>query len=169
MRPVEATAAVDLTERVTSAVTNPFGLPGAGPWPLERVLLLVLGLAQLVLAIPPLLGADLAASTHVAREVGVTDLALAVGLLAAGWQPWRAAGMLPVIATLAGGLATVAVVDILAGRVSVLDEARHLLAPVGALLLYLVRRRTPSPGPAVSVGHSPDLTVVNDEDGPRSA
>lgn len=150
----------DVTERVVAA--NPLGLPGSGPWPIERLLLLVLGIVQLLLSVPPLLGAELAASIHVTREVGVTDVALAVGLLAAAWQPWRAAGMLPVIVTLAGGLATVAVVDIVAGRVSALSEAQHLLAPVSALLLYLLRRRTPSPGGGVA--EAPTLRAVQDDD-----
>jgi predicted anti-sigma-YlaC factor YlaD len=157
----------DLAARVTEAArvarpgTNPYGLPG-GDWPLERLLLLVLGLVQLVLSVPPLLGADVAASLHVSREVGVTDIALAVGLLAATWQPWRAAGMLPVVLTLGVGLATVAVVDVVAGRVSAAAEAPHLLAPVSALLLWLLRRRTPSPGGVVAA--APRLTAVADDD-----
>lgn len=153
-------AATDVTERVVAA--NPLGLPGSGPWPIERLLLLVLGVVQLLLSVPPLLGTELAASVHVTREVGVTDVALAIGLLAATWQPWRAAGMLPVIVTLAGGLAAVAVVDVLAGRVSAVSEAQHLLAPFSALLLYLLRRRTPSPGGAVT-GDGPALRAVPDE------
>jgi predicted anti-sigma-YlaC factor YlaD len=145
----------DLSSRVTAAAraarptTNPYGLPG-GHWPLPRLLLLVLGLVQLVLAVPPLLGSDVAASLHVTREVGVTDVALAAGLLAAACQPWRAAGMLPVVVCLGVGLATVAVVDILNGRVTVVNEAPHLLAPVSALLLHLLRRAIPHPSGAIS-------------------
>lgn len=136
----------DLTARVVAArADNPLGLPG-GAWPIERLLLLVLGLVQLLLSVPPLFGSDVAASLHVSREVGVTDVALAVGLLAAVWQPWRAAGMLPVVVTLGAGLACVALVDIVAGRVSAVGELPHLLAPVSAFLLWRVRRRTPAPG-----------------------
>lgn len=163
LRPVEpALATTDMTDRVVAA--NPLGLPGSGPWPIERLLLLVLGVVQLLLSVPPLLGTELAASIHVTREVGVTDVALAVGLLAAAWQPWRAAGMLPVIVTLAGGLAAVAVVDVIAGRVSAASEAQHLLAPVSALLLYLLRRRLPSGGGGVEVPQPGGLRAVGDDE-----
>ena len=158
-------APADVTARVAVAVatpTNAFGLPG-GPWPLERLLLLVLGVAQLVLSVPPLLGSDLAAGLHVSREIGVTDVAFAVGLLAAAWQPWRAAGMLPVVLALGFGLAAVALVDVLAGRVSAVGEAPHLLAPVSALLLVRLRRRLPRP-PGGLQAAAPGLRAVGDDE-----
>ena len=146
---------VDLAARVAAA---PRGL-GTSDWPLVRVLLLVLGLVQLVLALPVLVGDGLAASVHVSREVGVTDLALAVGLLAAVRQPWRAAGMLPVVAVLAVGLAAVAVVDVAAGRVSAGRELPHLLAPVSAVLLLLLRRAAPR-APGAAPAARPGLRAV---------
>ena len=157
LRPVEP-ALPDVTSRVVAA--HPLGLPGSGPWPVERLVLLVLGVVQLLLSVPPLVGADLGVSGHVSREVGVTDVALALGLLAATWQPWRAAGMLPVIVTLAGGLAAVAAVDVAAGRVSAASEAQHLLAPVSALLLYLLRRRTPGDAGTGAGGGAGPLRAV---------
>ena len=134
-------APVDLTDRVTAARSAP------GGWPVERVLLLALGVVQLLLSLPPLLlGPEVAADLHVAHEVGVTDIALAVGVLAAAWQPWRAAGMLPVVVVLAVGLGVTSVLDIAAGRVGAVAEAPHLLAVTDALLLFLLRRRTPAGG-----------------------
>ena len=49
----------------------------------------------------PCLGDDPGATVHVARELGSFDVALAVGLLVAAWQPARAWGLLPVAAALA--------------------------------------------------------------------
>lgn len=134
---------VDVTGAVREAVRS--RRPRLETWSLARVLLLVLGCVQLVLALPVLLGSDLAASLHVTREVGVTDLALAAGMLAAAWQPWRAAGMLPVVVVLALGLAVTSVVDIAAGRVSAVGEVGHLLAPAGAVLLHRLRRASTLP------------------------
>ena len=66
-----------------------------------RWALFVVALTQLVLAAPALLlGEDAGATVHVARELGSFDVALAVGLLVAAWQPARAWGLLPVIAAL---------------------------------------------------------------------
>ncbi len=160
LRPVAPPA--DLTARVAAGSRAQGGLQPQD-WPLVRVLLLVLGLVQLVLSLPVLLGDGAAASLHVSREVGVTDLALAVGLLAAVWQPWRAAGMLPVVGVLAVGLAAVAVVDVAAGRVQVATELPHLLAPVSALLLHLLRRHAPPPRGAVPAA-PPGLRAVADDE-----
>jgi len=121
----------------------------AVPWSPARVGLVVVGLAQLLLSLPTLLLGDaVAASLHVAREVGVTELALAVGMLAAAWRPWRAAGMLPVVGVLAVGLAVTSTVDVLQGEIGALEELVHLLPLAGAVLLWQVRHTDPlAPGP----------------------
>lgn len=151
LHPVAAPA--DLVAGVTAAAT---AAPRAGAWPVERVLLLALGVLQLLLSLPPLLLApEVAADLHVAHEVGVTDIALAVGVLAAAWQPWRAAGMLPVVVVLALGLGATSVLDIAAGRVDAYGEAPHLLAVTDALLLFLLRRRTPAGGSGDGAGAQP--------------
>ncbi len=152
-----APASTDLSSTVRDAARSQ--RPGLETWPVERVLLLVTGCVQLVLALPVLLGSDLAASLHVTHEVGVTDVALAAGLLAAAWQPWRAAGMLPVVLVLAVGLAVTSVLDISAGRVSALGELGHLLAPAGAVLLHRLRRAPSTPGARAA---GPRLRAVED-------
>jgi len=103
--------------------------------------LFVVALTQLVLATPPLLlGEDTGATVHVARELGAFDLALAVGLLLAAWQPARAWGLLPVVAALALVMAGTAVIDVLRGTASGLGEAHHVLDLAGLILLWLVAR-----------------------------
>ena len=52
---------------------------------------------------------------HVARELGSFDVALAVGLLVAAWQPARAWGLLPVATVLALVMGVTAVLDLVDG------------------------------------------------------
>lgn len=130
------------------------------PWSPSRLGLVLVAFTQLVLSGPLLLGQALGASTHTAREIGVTEVALAVGLLAAAWRPWRAAGMLPVVVALAVGLAAVSALDVLAGDVRPVHEVPHLLPLAGALLLWQVRHRDPVSPPSTPVaepGRRPHL------------
>jgi predicted anti-sigma-YlaC factor YlaD len=106
-----------------------------------RWALFVVALTQLVLAAPALLlGEDTGATVHVARELGSFDVALAVGLLVAAWQPARAWGLLPVIAALGLVMAGTAVVDVVRGTASGFGEAHHVLDLAGLVLLWLVAR-----------------------------
>jgi predicted anti-sigma-YlaC factor YlaD len=106
-----------------------------------RWALFAVALTQLVLAAPALvLGEDAGATVHVARELGAFDVALAVGLLVAAWQPLRAWGLLPVAAALALVMAGTAVLDLVDGRTDTVAEAHHLLDVAGVLLLWLVAR-----------------------------
>ncbi len=103
--------------------------------------LLVVALTQLVLAMPALImGDDPGATVHVARELGAFDVALAVGLLVAAWQPARAWGLLPVAAALAFVMVGTAVLDLADGRTDTVAEAHHLLDLAGVVLLWLVAR-----------------------------
>ena len=114
-----------------------------------RWALFVVALTQLVLAAPALLlGEDSGATVHVARELGAFDLALAVGLLLAAWQPARAWGLLPVVAALALVMAGTAVLDVLRGTASGFGEAHHVLDVAGLVLLWLVAREERSPARA---------------------
>ena len=126
----------DLVDRVLATRSRP-----RHAWPAERWLLLLVGATMLLAALPSVLGAG---DVHLIREAGVTDVALAIGVLSAAWQPWRAAGVLPVVLVLAAGLSVTSAADVLTGVVSPLDEAAHTLAPTAALLLWRLRRRTPA-------------------------
>jgi predicted anti-sigma-YlaC factor YlaD len=106
-----------------------------------RWALFVVALTQLVLAAPALLlGEDAGATVHVARELGAFDVALAVGLLVAAWQPARAWGLLPVVAALALVMGGTAVLDVARGTASSLGEVHHVLDLAGVALLWWVAR-----------------------------
>ena len=137
----------DLTARIVDAFV-PAPRRAAG-WRLtsgevistSRWALFVVALTQLVLAAPALvLGEDSGATVHVARELGAFDVALAVGLLLAAWQPLRAWGLLPVAAALALVMVGTAVLDLVDGRTDTVGEAHHLLDVAGVALLWLVAR-----------------------------
>jgi len=141
----EAEQVPDLTARILAT-----GTPGpmarravlAEPVSTARWALFVVALTQLVLAAPALLlGEDSGATVHVARELGSFDVALAVGLLVAAWQPARAWGLLPVVTALALVLGGTGVLDIVRGSTSSLGEAHHLLDLAGVALLWWVARQ----------------------------
>ncbi|MGH9245561.1 MAG: zf-HC2 domain-containing protein [Acidimicrobiales bacterium] len=111
-------------------------------WP--RYALFAIALTRLVLAVPALvlgLGAD--ASVHVARELGVWDAALAVGLLVAAYQPERSRGLLPMALALGGFMAVAALVDVFAGQAPAGSEAVHVLELAGVVVLWRLARTVP--------------------------
>ena len=61
---------------------------------------MLVGATMLLAALPSVAGRR---HGHLLRDAGITDVALAVGVLSAAWQPWRAAGVLPVVLVLAAG------------------------------------------------------------------
>jgi RNA polymerase sigma-70 factor (ECF subfamily) len=123
--------------------------PAASPTSLARFTLLLVALAQIGLAVPGLMGDDSGAPVHVAHEQGSWALALAIGLLVVAWRPSRAAGTLPLVATLVACLTFTTALDISAGRTIASAEAPHFLALLGVGLLWLIAHlesgdRTPS-------------------------
>ncbi len=128
----------DLAPAVVERVGDP-AVVSRPSRPLARVALGLTALLQLALSVPTLLTGQEDAGVHVARELGVMDIALAIGVLAAAWRPWRAAGMLPVVAALAVGLSATTIIDVLGGQVPALAEVPHLLALVEAALLWRLR------------------------------
>lgn len=153
VRPADELLQGDLVRRVLDAQRDTAPSRAASALPtrqVARVLLAVVAVAQLALSLPALLlGDDVAASLHVAHEVGATEAALALGVLAAAWRPWRAAGMLPVVAALAVGLLSTTATDVLGGEVPAVHELPHLLAVAEAVLLWRMRHR---PAPAAEPG-----------------
>lgn len=146
VRVQEAEPVPDLTAAILGAAPHQqaarrsAGLLGQ-PVSTARWALLTVSLTQLVLAIPGLLfgdGGD--AAGHVARELGSFDVALAVGLLVAAWQPARAWGLLPLAAALALFIGFSTVLDLVDGATSGGGEAHHLLDVAGVALLWVVAR-----------------------------
>lgn len=143
----EAERVPDLTVAILGNAPAPTPARAPRPSPLAdpvspaRWALFVVALTQLVLAGPALLlGEDSGAAVHVARELGSFDVALAIGLLVAAWQPARAWGLLPVVAALAFVMGGTAVLDVARGTASSLGEVHHVLDLAGVALLWWVAR-----------------------------
>ena len=116
----------------------------AGSWTIVRGLLAVVAIEILVFSLPELvLGDNQEVSDHSARHLGAFTVAYAVGLLVVVIRPARARTMLPVAAVLAGALLVTAVVDLLNGRVPLVDEAQHLPEVISVVLVWLIA--VPSP------------------------
>jgi predicted anti-sigma-YlaC factor YlaD len=142
----------DLTARVLAAVPPPARR-------LRRVMqrwsLVAVALAQLAVTVPLLvLGHDHDAGTHAAHELGSFDLALAIAFCVGAIRPALSAGLAWPCCIAAGGLVGTAVLDLIGGQTFGADEAQHLIALAGALLL-LWQARTASTGTA-----EPELAAV---------
>ena len=110
-------------------------------------------------------GHDHTAPEHIAHEIGAFAMALAVGFVVAAWKPDRARGMHALVGAVAALLVVTSTVDLLHGRTDLGDEAPHLLAVAGWLLLVYLARATPS----TSLDPSRALTpVVRSSTGRRS-
>lgn len=138
---------------------RPAPLPSVGqPVSSWRWALFAVALTQLLLAGPALLLGDGAGdAVHAARELGAFDVALAIGLLVAAWQPARAWGLLPVAAALAVVMAGTAVLDVFDGSASTSGESHHVLDLAGVALLWLVARDEQRPAtlprrPSAAIG-----------------
>ncbi len=145
----EADPVPDLTAAILATAPVTRRTPAVEPVSTARWALFVVALTQLVLAAPALvLGEDAGATVHVARELGAFDVALAVGLLVAAWQPARAWGLLPVVAALGLVMGGTAVLDVARGSATSLGEAHHLLDLAGVGLLWWLARGTEAPRPS---------------------
>ncbi len=97
--------------------------------------LLVIAVQIAILAVGELAGGS-GAAVHASRHVGAFALAFAMGLLLVVIRPARAHTMLPVAAVLTAALVITAAVDLIQGRVPLVNETRHLPEVVGLVLLW---------------------------------
>jgi len=145
----------DLTPRVLAAVPAVTG--GRFPALTQRAGLVTVALAQLAITVPLLvLGHDHDAGLHAAHELGSFDLALAIAFAVGAIRPALSAGLAWPCGIAAVGLMGTAVADLVGGQTIGADEAQHLVAVAGALLLCW-QARTPgasSAGPALSAAHA---------------
>jgi predicted anti-sigma-YlaC factor YlaD len=101
-----------------------------------RAALLAASLGQLAVTVPLLvLGHEPETGRHAAHELGSFDLALAIAFAVGALRPALSAGLAWTCAIAAGGLAGTAIADLAGGRAIGADEAQHLIAVAGALLL----------------------------------
>jgi predicted anti-sigma-YlaC factor YlaD len=116
----------------------------AASWNVARVLLAVVAVEIIVFSVPELLGDEPGSvAVHTTRHLGAFTVAYAVALLVVVARPARARAVLPVAIVLAGALVLGAAVDLIRGRVPIIDESRHLPELASVLLLWLVA----APGP----------------------
>lgn len=109
--------------------------PGRGDW--VRNLLAVVGLTQLLLALPALVFADASsAPVHTARHLGAMTVALGLGFVYCAWRPERAYGMVPVAAAMAVTLVVTALLDVVRGDAPALGETTHVLEMAGFALVW---------------------------------
>ena len=104
-----------------------------------RTILLMVAVIQLAVTIPMLVFGD----DDAARDLGATDMALTVGLLAVVWRPSRARAISPVVGTAAALLVFIAVLGIADGATAALSEASHAVVFAGWLLVRRIGQLTP--------------------------
>jgi predicted anti-sigma-YlaC factor YlaD len=129
----------DLTAQVLAAIPpEPAGwrhATGRGEMA-RRSGLAAVAAAQLAITLPLLiLGHDHDAGLHAARELGSFDLALAIAFAVGAVRPALSAGLAWPCAIAAAALAGTAIADLTAGQTFGADEAQHLIAVAGAVLL----------------------------------
>jgi predicted anti-sigma-YlaC factor YlaD len=141
LRPADAVP--DLTAEILAAV--PVAVPEETfePLAVARIGLALVAVAQVVVGQTSLLDAG-AIATHLAREQGVWEVALAIGFATAAWQPRRAAALVPLVGALVVGLFVTASVDAAEGSVAVWSEGHHLVAVIGLSLLIAASRLSTS-------------------------
>jgi predicted anti-sigma-YlaC factor YlaD len=103
-----------------------------------RIALALLGLIQLGVAVPALLGSDGGVDVHSARHLGSFSIALAVGFLFAAWRPARVAGLLPVAAALVVCVVGTSLLDVIGGRAGAAGEANHVIEVAGLVAAWLL-------------------------------
>jgi predicted anti-sigma-YlaC factor YlaD len=133
----------DVTRAVLERLADGVGRPRSRrAWvaPLARTALLVLGIAQLALSLPPLVGgiATMSAPAHVARESGSWGIALAAAFVVVAGSPRLAAGALPVLGSFSVVLASVTIPDLSTGMVPVDRAAGHLLIFAGTVVVAVL-------------------------------
>jgi predicted anti-sigma-YlaC factor YlaD len=107
-----------------------------------RLLLVGVGVAQLAIALPAVLGDSIGMvmSEHGAHEAAAWNLALAAAFVAAAVAPRRAAGLVPLLGTFIVVLAALTVHDVAAGAVGTGRVLTHVAAVIGLVLLLVLDR-----------------------------
>jgi predicted anti-sigma-YlaC factor YlaD len=161
--PLDPGPAPDLTARIMAAVAAaPTGAddtraPALSPaartarWRNRlQVATVAIAAAQLVVALPELLGAlGFGDTPHASHEVASLDAALAVGFLVAGMRPALARAYTPVGFVLAVCLIVTSGFDLLQGLTTLTHVTTHVVVVVQAALVWALSRTVPPvDGPA---------------------
>jgi predicted anti-sigma-YlaC factor YlaD len=123
----------------------------AGRDPILRVVLAVLASAQILAAIPALLGDDAGVPIHTAHHLGSLDLAIGVGFLAAAWRPRLIRGFLPVAIALVACTVLTSTVDVLSGNAALGGELQHIVGIAALAITWILSRHQSEAEPAPRV------------------
>lgn len=134
----------DLTEAIPGWIPAPRGTRS-----LARIALGVVAVAQLALAVGQLLGVATGFTgmrtgpmvEHLAHESSAWNLGMGIGLLWAALRPRAASGQLPLFTGFVLVLTGLSVADVVDGEITAARLLTHVLAVLGALLLFAVHRR----------------------------
>jgi predicted anti-sigma-YlaC factor YlaD len=143
VRAASAQPAPDRTEQLLAAVIADQAPPRRPRrFTLQaRAALAAVAAAQFVIIVPALLGnAGGGTPVHSSHELGVFNLALAVGFALAALRPSLARGMLPLAGVASVALLVLAFVDSAMSYTTLPAETPHLITLLGAGLLYLLVR-----------------------------
>jgi predicted anti-sigma-YlaC factor YlaD len=134
VRPAEAVP--DLTAAIldSAPARQQVGEPVPG-W--ARYGLLAVAGTVLLLAVPQLLTGS---GPHDGRDLAAFEVALCAAMLVVVWKPARAAGLVPMVVTLAVASLISVGVDVADGQVPIVAEAEHALILVGLALLWVLAR-----------------------------
>lgn len=126
----------DLTARILAALPAPAPRPSRMP-AARRAALALVAAGQLAITVPLLIfGHDRDAGLHAAHELGSFDLALAIAFAVGAVRPRLSSGLAWPCCVAALGLAGTAMAGLAARQTFGADEAQHLVAVAGALLLF---------------------------------
>ncbi len=153
---------------LSEAITEDIVLPARRVMRRRRRLqygLLAAGLAQVVIAIPAVVGDSIGMqmSMHAAHEAAAWNLAIGAAFVAAALVPRRAAGLIPLLGTFLVVLGALSVRDLVQNAVNGERLATHAAALVGLVLLIVLDRAEralpPAPAPAARRGTDEDGTL----------
>jgi predicted anti-sigma-YlaC factor YlaD len=143
----------DLTSSVLAALPS---APAPRARFARRAGLTAVAMAQLAITVPLLiLGHDHDAGAHAAHELGSFDLALAIAFIVGAIRPVLSAGLAWPCGVAATGLAGTAIADMIGGQTIGADEAQHLIAVCGAVLLFWQARTEGARGSGPARGLRP--------------
>lgn len=134
----------DLTEAILERISVPRGARSPA-----RIALGVVAAAQLALAAGQLLGVATGFTgmpagsmvQHLAHESSAWNLGLGIGLFWAALRPRAASGQLPLFTGFVLVLTGLSVADVAGGEITAARLLTHVLAVLGAVLLFAVHRR----------------------------
>lgn len=155
---LDVTPVPDLADTITAGIALPARRVLRRRY-LLRAALVVVGLAQLGIGVPALLGdsVGMAMAAHATHEAGAWNLAIGVAFLGAAFVPRRAAGLIPLLATFTVVLGVLSIRDLADGAVTAARLASHLAIVLGlGLLISLDRADRALPPPRPSTGEGRD-------------